>query len=89
MLSTVTLAATNPVIPVWIGSTAGMVLSDGLAILVGKILGAKLPERMIKIGAAIIFFGFGVLSMIQGGTKLPYYTWIIGILLIITMAYFC
>ncbi|MGE5604624.1 MAG: TMEM165/GDT1 family protein [Bacteroidota bacterium] len=88
MLSTVTLAATHPVIPVWIGSTVGMVLSDGLAILVGEILGAKLPERMIKIGAAVIFFGFGVLSVFQGGTKLPYYTWIIGIVVVIIMAYF-
>ena len=88
MLSTITLAATNPIIPVWIGSTIGMVLSDGLAILIGKILGAKLPERIIKIGAAIIFFGFGVLSMFQGGVKLPYYIWLIGIVFIAIMAYF-
>ncbi len=32
-------------LPVWIGSTLGMVVSDGLAIIVGKALGAKLPER--------------------------------------------
>jgi Ca2+/H+ antiporter, TMEM165/GDT1 family len=88
MLSTITLAATNPIIPVWIGSTVGMVLSDGLAILVGKILGAKLPERIIKIGAAIIFFGFGILSVFQGGVKLPYYTWLIGILIVAIMGYF-
>lgn len=70
MLSTVTLAATNPFIPVWLGSTLGMVISDGLAILVGKVLGARLPERLVKIGASVIFFGFGVLNMIQGGIKL-------------------
>jgi Ca2+/H+ antiporter, TMEM165/GDT1 family len=78
MLSTVTLATTNSFIPVWIGSTIGMVLSDGLAIVVGKLLGAKLPERVVKVGAAVIFFGFGLFSLIQGGMKLPFYIWIIG-----------
>lgn len=87
MLSTVTLAATNSFIPVWIGSTMGMVISDGLAILIGKILGTRLPERIIKVGAAIIFFGFGVLSMIQGGVKLPYGAWIIGTLVIAVLAW--
>ncbi len=79
MLSTVALATDHPVIPVWIGSTLGMVFSDGLAIIVGRILGAKLPERAIKIGAAIIFFGFGLFSGIQGAMKLPPYAWAIGL----------
>ena len=87
MLSTVTLAAANPFIPVWLGSTIGMVLSDGLAILVGKVLGAKLPERIIKIGAAIIFFAFGVYSAIQGGIRLPYYTWICGGCMVLALVY--
>jgi putative Ca2+/H+ antiporter (TMEM165/GDT1 family) len=39
----------------WLGSTLGMVLADGLAIRVGQALGKKLPERIIKIGAACIF----------------------------------
>jgi putative Ca2+/H+ antiporter (TMEM165/GDT1 family) len=87
MLSTVTLATTNSFIPVWLGSTVGMVLSDGLAIWVGKVLGAKLPEKTIKIGAAVIFFGFGVFSMIQGGLKLTPYVWIGGGLVILLLAY--
>ncbi len=70
MLSTVTLAADHPLIPVWLGSSFGMVLSDGLAIIVGQILGSKLPERAIKIGAAIIFFGFGIFSVVQGCSAL-------------------
>ncbi|HBF35717.1 MAG TPA: hypothetical protein DDW50_00165, partial [Firmicutes bacterium] len=78
MLTTVTLAAANPFIPVWLGSTVGMVLSDGLAIIVGKMLGAKLPERYIQIGASLIFFGFGIYSIIEGGEKLPFYAWIGG-----------
>ena len=32
--------------------------ADALAIWVGKILGDRLPEKTIKIGASIAFFGF-------------------------------
>ena len=32
----------------------------------------------IKIGAAVIFFGFGVVSVVQASTKLPPYGWAIG-----------
>jgi hypothetical protein len=78
MLSTVALATNYSVIPVWLGSSLGMVLSDGLAIIVGQILGAKLPERAVKIGAAIIFFGFGALRVVQGALALPVYGWAIG-----------
>ena len=69
MLTTVAQAAAHPQFPVavWIGSSLGMVLSDGLAIIVGRVLGTKLPERAIKIGASILFFIFGVFSLIQGG----------------------
>lgn len=79
MLSTVSLA-TNPaynLVAVWIGSSMGMVLSDGLAILVGQLLGKNLPEKGIKIGAAVIFFAFGILSLIAGAMKLPFYGWLI------------
>jgi len=75
MLSTVALATDRPIIPVWLGSSLGMVLSDGLAIIVGQILGAKLPERAIKIGAAVIFFGFGLYGMTEGALALPAYAW--------------
>ncbi len=85
MLSTVTLAATSPFLPVWLGSTIGMVFSDGLAIVVGKVLGAKLPERLIKIGAAIIFFGFGIFSMVDGGRKLPLYAWAGAVVIILVL----
>lgn len=71
MLSTVTLAAERPLLWVWLGSSLGMVISDGLAILVGQIMGARLPERIIKIVAACIFFAFGALTAVQGALQLP------------------
>lgn len=75
MLSTITLATNNPFLPVWIGSTIGMVLSDGLAIVAGKMLGKRLPEKTIQTGAAIIFFLFGAFSMYQGGAAFPLAVW--------------
>lgn len=75
MISTVTLATKYPLLPVWLGSSLGMVVSDGLAIIVGQVLGAKLPERAIKIGAAIIFFACGAYTAAEGATKLPAYGW--------------
>jgi Ca2+/H+ antiporter, TMEM165/GDT1 family len=66
MLTTVTLAASQEPLPVWLGSTLGMVISDGLAIWLGRVLGKQLPERTIKIGAAAIFIGFGLFYTIGG-----------------------
>jgi putative Ca2+/H+ antiporter (TMEM165/GDT1 family) len=75
MLSTITLATTNPFLPVWLGSTLGMVVSDGLAIIAGKMLGAKLPEKAVKIGAGLIFFVFGAVNMYEGGRTFGLLIW--------------
>lgn len=66
MLATVTLATTEGAVGTWIGSTLGMVAADGLAILVGKHLGTRLPERAIRIGATAAFVMFGALLLAQG-----------------------
>jgi putative Ca2+/H+ antiporter (TMEM165/GDT1 family) len=70
MLGTVTLAAQYSPVQVWLGSTLGMVISDGLAIWVGQALGRHLPERPIRIGAAAIFFAVGLYYAIQGLAQL-------------------
>jgi len=87
MLSTITLASTHPFLPVWIGSTIGMVISDGLAIIAGKLLGAKLPEKAIKIGASAIFFVFGILSMYEGGSRFALFIWAIAAVIITITGY--
>jgi Ca2+/H+ antiporter, TMEM165/GDT1 family len=66
MLATVTLATTEEIFGTWIGSTLGMVVADGIAIVIGKQLGTRLPERVIKIGAAVLFVVFGVLLILEG-----------------------
>ncbi|SCL27507.1 TMEM165/GDT1 family protein [Micromonospora inyonensis] len=55
MLATITLATQYGWFGTWIGSTIGMVAADALAILVGRMLGRRLPERTIKYGAAVLF----------------------------------
>ncbi len=66
MLATVTLATTNGWFGTWIGSTLGMVAADALAIGVGALLGKALPEKVIKIGAAVLFFLFGAWLIFEG-----------------------
>ena len=66
MLATITLAADNDWVGVWIGSTVGMVAADALAILVGAIAGKHLPERLIQIVAAASFLVFGIFILIDG-----------------------
>jgi putative Ca2+/H+ antiporter (TMEM165/GDT1 family) len=66
MLATVTLASQlQSWLGVWLGSTLGMVASDALAILVGHVLGRRLPERAIKLVAAAIFLVFGAWTILQ------------------------
>ena len=66
MLATITLATTYGPVAVWLGSTVGMVAADALAILVGRHLGSRLPERTIRIGAAALFVVFGVALILDG-----------------------
>lgn len=66
MLATITLATDHSLFGTWVGSTLGMVAADALAIVVGHLLGARLPERVIRIGAAIAFVLFGLLLIIEG-----------------------
>ncbi|GAA1933039.1 TMEM165/GDT1 family protein [Nocardioides marmoribigeumensis] len=66
MLATITLATKENWLGTWIGSTVGMVVADALAIGVGAVLGKKLPERAITIGATIAFVLFGLALIVQG-----------------------
>ena len=43
-----------------------MVAADALAIGIGALLGTRLPERAIKVFAAIAFVVFGVVLVAQG-----------------------
>lgn len=66
MLATITLATTEGWLGTWIGSTLGMVAADALAIVVGAVLGRKLPEKVITYGAAALFAIFGLILIAEG-----------------------
>jgi len=66
MLATITLATKEGLVGTWLGSTLGMVVADGLAIVAGQQLGRRLPERAVRYGAAATFVIFGVLLIVTG-----------------------
>src|SRR5262245_53237296 len=65
MLATITLATREGLFGTWLGSTVGMVAADALAIVVGQQLGARLPERAIKLGATAAFVVFGIVLLVE------------------------
>lgn len=66
MLATVTLATTEEPIGTWLGSTAGMVAADAIAIGIGAFFGTRLPERAISLFAAGAFVLFGAILIAEG-----------------------
>lgn len=65
-LATVALAAKyNEIIPVWMGTTAGMMVANAFGIIVGVTLGKKIPERAVKWFSAVIFIFFGFVGLYQ------------------------
>ena len=55
MLATFALAATQGALPTWIGSTAGEVAANLVAVAVGRQVGHRLSPRMVRIGSAALF----------------------------------
>ncbi|MHB8844549.1 MAG: TMEM165/GDT1 family protein [Nitrospirota bacterium] len=65
-LATVALAADfRSVVPVWAGTTTGMLIADGIGIIVGIVLHKKLPEKQVKWFAAITFILFGLWGLYE------------------------
>ena len=65
-LATVALATQyQSIVGVWLGTTSGMLVADAIGIIMGIVLGKRIPERFIKWFAAIIFIGFGVVGLYQ------------------------
>jgi Ca2+/H+ antiporter, TMEM165/GDT1 family len=63
-LATVALAAKyQSIIPIWMGTTTAMLVADAFGIIVGVVLGKKIPERFVKWFAAVIFILFGIIGL--------------------------
>jgi putative Ca2+/H+ antiporter (TMEM165/GDT1 family) len=65
-LATVALAADfSTIVPVWVGTTTGMLIADAIGIIVGIVLHKKLPEKQVKWFAAITFILFGLWGLYE------------------------
>jgi putative Ca2+/H+ antiporter (TMEM165/GDT1 family) len=60
MLATATLAAQGSPVLTWVGATIGIILAGSLGVALGRVFGARLPERVTRIGSAVLFAVFGV-----------------------------
>jgi putative Ca2+/H+ antiporter (TMEM165/GDT1 family) len=70
-LATVALAARyHSVVSVTIGTTTGMMLTDGLAVFLGEKLAGGPLMKWIRWAAAALFMVFGVASLIDGLTRI-------------------
>ncbi len=57
------LAKAQQILPIWSGTTVGMILADGVGILAGVVLHKRIPTRVVKWVAAATFAFFGMLGM--------------------------
>jgi putative Ca2+/H+ antiporter (TMEM165/GDT1 family) len=60
MLATATLAAQGSPVLTWLGATIGICLSGAVGVLVGRSVGARLPERALRLGSTALFTVFGL-----------------------------
>ena len=63
MLATFGLAATQGALPTWIGSTAGEIAANLVAVVVGRQVGHRLSPRFVRIGSATLFGVAGVVVL--------------------------
>jgi Ca2+/H+ antiporter, TMEM165/GDT1 family len=64
MLATATLAAQGSPVHTWVGATVGIILSGALGVLLGRVFGARLPERVTRLGSAALFALFGAVLLV-------------------------
>lgn len=65
MLATMAMATQYHPVGIWLGSTLGMVAGALLAVAVGHQIGARLPDRVVAVGAASLFAVVGVWVLVE------------------------
>lgn len=58
------------IVPVWMGTTTGMLIADSIGIIVGIVLHKHIPETAVKWVAASCFMAFGLIGMHDGLDKI-------------------
>jgi Ca2+/H+ antiporter, TMEM165/GDT1 family len=57
------VAKCQQIIPVWMGTTCGMMIADAFGIVVGIVLHKHIPEKAVKWVAALCFAAFGLIGL--------------------------
>ena len=57
------LVKAQQIVPVWMGTTTGMLIADAFGIVVGIVLNKHIPAKLVKWIAAGCFAGFGLLGL--------------------------
>lgn len=65
MLATAAMAARQEPVGTWLGASLGIIGADAIAIAVGRVLGARVPERQISRAASALFFVLGILFVLD------------------------
>jgi putative Ca2+/H+ antiporter (TMEM165/GDT1 family) len=65
MLATFALAARQPPLVTWLGTTLGEVAANLIAVAIGHQLGSRLSPRAVRIGSAALFAIAGVLVLVD------------------------
>lgn len=91
-LTTIALAARFPHYPlgVLMGTTTGMLIADGIGIIVGVVLCKRIPERTVKLVSAAAFMIFGFVATYQvamGDLNLGLGKTIVGLLVIAAVTF--
>lgn len=70
MLATVTLAARETPMGVWAGATLGMTAAGLVAAVIGRLLGARVSERVVRMISAGMFAAFGLWMLAESLVRL-------------------
>jgi len=72
-LATIALAVKfDTVVYVWMGTTLGMLVSNAVGIIVGIVMGKKMPDKFMRWFSALTFITFGSYGLYE---SLPENTW--------------
>lgn len=66
MLATAALALNNGIIPIWLGSTVGLVAASSIGVVFGAALGRTLSGRVVGFISAGLFAIFGIVMLVVG-----------------------
>ncbi len=69
-ISTFALAAdSRSMLSVFLGASGALVLTSLIAVVLGGVIGRFVPDRLIKIVSAVVFIGFGMLTLAEAFRK--------------------